>query len=222
MNKLIYTLEDLNIDNKKIAFVGQLIRQQIYAAKNREKYKQNNDFDFTILVVGGSQGAEIFSRVLPQSLNKLLSINSKLRIFHQSGNKQQEAMLDSTYKNNSNVSIFNFEPNIENYMIQSDLVITRAGSSTLSELTYLQIPFIAVPLKDSLDNHQFHNANYFFKMKACWLIEQQDLNSEKLFDLIKELILNKEKLLEKKTKLKELSKTNVNEIFEKEISNILL
>jgi UDP-N-acetylglucosamine:LPS N-acetylglucosamine transferase len=59
-------------------------------------------------------------------------------------------------------------------------------------------------------------------MKACWLIEQQDLNSEKLFDLIKELILNKEKLLEKKTKLKELSKTNVNEIFEKEISNILL
>ena len=131
-------------------------------------------------------------------------------------------MLDSTYKNNSNVSIFNFEPNIENYMIQSDLVITRAGSSTLSELTYLQIPFIAVPLKDSLDNHQFHNANYFFKMKACWLIEQQDLNSEKLFDLIKELILNKEKLLEKKTKLKELSKTNVNEIFEKEISNILL
>jgi len=217
-----YPLKDLNIDNKKVSFVGQLIRHQIYAAKNIEKYKKNNDFDFTILVVGGSQGAEIFNRILPQSLNKLLSINLKLRIFHQSGSKQEEAILVSTYKNNSNVSIFNFEPNIEKYMIQSDLVITRAGSSTLSELTYLQIPFIAVPLKDSLDNHQFHNANYFFKMKACWLIEQQDLNSEKLFDLIKELILNKEKLLEKKTKLKELSKTNVNEVFEKEISNILL
>ena len=44
---------------------------------------------------------------------------------------------------------------------------------------------------------------------------------EKLFDLVKDLIINKEKLLEKKSKLKELTKTNVNEIFEKEINNLL-
>jgi UDP-N-acetylglucosamine:LPS N-acetylglucosamine transferase len=58
-------------------------------------------------------------------------------------------------------------------------------------------------------------------MNACWLIDQQDLNSEKLFDLVTELIMNKEKLLEKKSKLKELSKRDVNEIFEKEINKIL-
>jgi UDP-N-acetylglucosamine:LPS N-acetylglucosamine transferase len=58
-------------------------------------------------------------------------------------------------------------------------------------------------------------------MNTCWLIDQQDLNSEKLFDLVKELMLNKEKLLEKKSKLKELTKTDVNEIFEKEINKIL-
>jgi UDP-N-acetylglucosamine:LPS N-acetylglucosamine transferase len=58
-------------------------------------------------------------------------------------------------------------------------------------------------------------------MSACWLIHQQELNSGKLFDLVKDLILNKEKLLEKKSKLKELTKTNVNEIFEREINNIL-
>ena len=90
-----------------------------------------------------------------------------------------------------------------------------------AELAFLQIPFIAIPFKDSLDNHQFYNANFFFKMNACWLIDQQDLNNEKLFNLVNELIINKEKLLEKKVKLKELIKTNVNEIFEKEINNIL-
>jgi UDP-N-acetylglucosamine:LPS N-acetylglucosamine transferase len=58
-------------------------------------------------------------------------------------------------------------------------------------------------------------------MNACWLIDQQDLSSEKLFDLVTELIRNKEKLLEKKSKLKELSKRDVNEIFEKEINKIL-
>ena len=216
-----YPLKHLNINNDKINFVGQLIREQIYAAKEKNDLKKDNNFDFTLLVIGGSQGAEIFSKTLPKSLNKLFSLNKKIRIFHQSGNKEQEAKIDFSYKKNSNVTIFNFEPNIEKYMMLSDLVITRAGSSTLSELAFLQIPFIAIPFKNSLDNHQFYNAEYFFRMSACWLIDQQELNSEKLFDLVKDLIINKEKLLEKKSKLKELTKTNVNEIFEKEINNLL-
>ena len=216
-----YPLKHLNINNDKINFVGQLIREQIYAAKEKNDLKKENNFDFTLLVIGGSQGAEIFSKTLPKSLNKLFSLNKKIRIFHQSGNKEQETKIDFSYKKNSNVTIFNFEPNIEKYMMLSDLVITRAGSSTLSELAFLQIPFIAIPFKNSLDNHQFYNAEYFFRMSACWLIDQQELNSEKLFDLVKDLIINKEKLLEKKSKLKELTKTNVNEIFEKEINNLL-
>ena len=216
-----YPLKYLNINNDKINFVGQLIREQIYAAKEKNDLKKDNNFDFTLLVIGGSQGAEIFSKTLPKSLNKLFSLNKKIRIFHQSGNKEQETKIDFSYKKNSNVTIFNFEPNIEKYMMLSDLVITRAGSSTLSELAFLQIPFIAIPFKNSLDNHQFYNAEYFFRMSACWLIDQQELNSEKLFDLVKDLIINKEKLLEKKSKLKELTKTNVNEIFEKEINNLL-
>jgi len=216
-----YPLKNLNINYDKISFVGQLIREQIYKAKNDINLNKDNNFDFTLLVIGGSQGAEIFSKILPHYLNKLFSLNKKIRIFHQVGNKEQESKIDIFYKNNSNVTIFNFEPNIEKYMMLSDLVITRAGSSTLSELAFLQIPFIAIPFKDSLDNHQFCNADYFFKLNACWLINQQDLNNEKLFDLVKELMMNKEKLLEKKNKLKELTKTNVNEIFEREINNIL-
>ena len=216
-----YPLKNLNINNNKISFVGQLIREQIYTAKDNNYLKKDNNFDFTLLVIGGSQGAEIFSKTLPQSLNRLFNLNKKIRIFHQAGNKEQELKIDFSYKNNSNVTIFNFEPNIEKYMMFSDLVITRGGSSTLSELAFLQIPFIAIPFKDSLDNHQFYNVDYFFRMNACWLIDQQELNSEKLFYLVKELILNKEKLLEKKNKLKELTKTYVNEIFEKEINSIL-
>ena len=214
-----YPLKNLN--NDKITFVGQLIREQIHIAKENNYFKRDDNFDFTLLIIGGSQGAEIFSKTIPRSLNKLFNLNKKIRIFHQAGNKEQELKIDFSYKNNPNVTIFNFEPNIEKYMMLSDLVITRAGSSTLSELAYLQIPFIAIPFKDSLDNHQFYNADYFLKMNTCWLIDQQDLNSEKLFDLVKELMLNKEKLLEKKSKLKELTKTDVNEIFEKEINKIL-
>jgi UDP-N-acetylglucosamine--N-acetylmuramyl-(pentapeptide) pyrophosphoryl-undecaprenol N-acetylglucosamine transferase len=214
-----YSLNNLNIDPSKISFVGQLIRKQIYDTKNNKEIKKNT-FDFTLLVIGGSQGAEFFNNTLPTLLKKLFSLNLKLRIFHQIGGKTQAEQIDFDYRKNSNVTLFNFEPNIEKYMVESDLVITRAGSSTLSELAFLQIPFVAIPFKDSLDNHQFFNADYFYKNKACWLIKQTDFNTEELFELIKDLILNKEKLLEKKTKLKELTFSNVNEIFEREINKI--
>ena len=72
-----YPLKNLNINNDKINFVGQLIREQIYTAKEKNDFKKDNNFDFTLLVIGGSQGAEIFSKILPQSLNKLFSLNKK-------------------------------------------------------------------------------------------------------------------------------------------------
>ena len=57
-------------------------------------------------------------------------------------------------------------------IINCDLCITRAGASTLAELSVLNIPFIAVPLPSSKDNHQFENANYYKENGCCWIIEQ--------------------------------------------------
>ena len=51
--------------------MGQLVREQIYEAKNNNYFEKDDNFDFTLLVIGGSQGAEIFSQQLPRSLNKL-------------------------------------------------------------------------------------------------------------------------------------------------------
>ena len=83
-----FPLKNLNINHDKISFVGQLVREQIYKAKNDINLNEENNFDFTLLVIGGSQGAEIFSKILPHSLNKLFSLNKKIRIFHQAGNKE--------------------------------------------------------------------------------------------------------------------------------------
>jgi len=96
-----YPLKNLNINNDKNIFVGQLIREQIYIAKDNSSFEKDSNFDFTLLVIGGSQGAEIFSKALPQSLNKLFNLNKKIRIFHQVGNKEQELKIDLSYKNNS-------------------------------------------------------------------------------------------------------------------------
>ena len=53
-----------------------------------------------------------------------------------------------------------------------DLSITRAGASTLAELSLLYIPFIAVPLPSSKDNHQLENAKFYKNNNCCWVLEQ--------------------------------------------------
>ena len=61
--------------------------------------------------------------------------------------------------------IFSFNQNLREIIQDSDLCITRAGASTLAELSILNIPFLAVPLPTSKDNHQLENANFYKKKK---------------------------------------------------------
>ena len=58
---------------------------------------------------------------------------------------------------------FIFDKNIINLMAESDLAISRSGASTIAELDFLQIPFIAVPYSYAKDNHQYENALYYKK-----------------------------------------------------------
>ena len=81
--------------------------------------------------------------------------------------------LSEFYKtNNIENIIFSFNDDFANIIHQTDLCITRAGASTLAELSVMNIPFIAVPLPTSKDNHQFENANFYKNNDCCWIIEQ--------------------------------------------------
>lgn len=72
-------------------------------------------------------------------------------------------MRDFYSKNNIENSIFNYDKNFIDKVSEADLCITRAGATTLAELSILNKPFIAIPLPTSKDNHQFENANFLFK-----------------------------------------------------------
>ena len=74
------------------------------------------------------------------------------------------------------------------------MAITRCGASTTAELVHTQTPFIAVPLPNSIDNHQYLNAKYYENKGCCWMLEQDNFNTENLFNLIIEAVKNKNKL----------------------------
>ena len=186
----------------KIEVINPLVRQKFYKV-NRTSI---NDEKFNILVVGGSQGARVFDNELKQ---KFVNISKKflIQVYHQTSEKNIPILKDYYQKNDIDCSIFSFESNFEKILIKSDLCITRAGASTLAELSVLNIPFITIPLPTSKDNHQLENANFYKDKDCCWMIKQQ-LLEEKIEELINNIIQNKTDFFTKKENLKRLNYQN--------------
>ncbi len=186
----------------KIIIIDPLVKKKIYELDFTKKFNDK----FTILIVGGSQGANIFNKNLKNSLLKI-SKNFSIKIIQQTYKANVSILKDFYSKNNLENLIFTFDPNFTNIIKQADLCITRAGASTLAELSVINIPFIAIPLPTSKDNHQFENANFYKNNNCCWIIEQNYFE-DKIEKLLNNILDDKREYLEKKKNLKKLNNKN--------------
>ncbi len=186
----------------KIVTINPLVKKNIYQLATTIKNKNK----FTLLVVGGSQGASIFDNNLKNSIVEI-SKQIPLKIIQQTNKKNITYLTDFYLKNKIENKIFSFDKNFSKIIHQADLCITRAGASTLSELSILNIPFIAVPLPSSKDNHQFENANFYKKNDCCWIIEQNCFE-ENIEKFLRDIIDKKSDYLKKKENLKKLNYQN--------------
>ena len=187
--------------NKKV-IIYPLVRNEFYKIKT---HKINND-KFRLLIVGGSQGASIFDKNLKKTI---LNISKKfsIKVFQQTHLNNISSLKEFYFKNNVDSDIFNYDKNFVDKVAGTDLCITRAGATTLAELSILNVPFIAVPLPTSKDNHQFENANFYLKNNACWILDQ-DLFEEKIEQLIEEILSNKSNINKKIQNLSNLNFEN--------------
>ena len=186
----------------KMIIIKPLVRENIYKLNQYSITKSK----FNLLIVGGSQGANIFDKNLK---NSVVNISKKfpIRVVQQTNEKNISDLKDFYFKNNVENNIFSFDKNFDNIIQQADLCITRAGASTLSELSVLNIPFITVPLPTSKDNHQFENANFYKNYNCCWILEQ-NFFEEKIEEFLKDILNNKSDYLKKKENLKKLNYQN--------------
>jgi len=186
----------------KLEIIKPLVNEKIYKIN---RLTSNNE-KFNLLIVGGSQGANVFDRNLKE---KIVNISKKfpVKIIHQTSEKNI-LNLENFYKNNNiENSIFSFIKDFGEVVINSDLCITRAGATTLAELSTLNIPFIAIPLPHSKDNHQFENAKFYKDKDCCWILDQKSFE-EKIETLLKDILTNKTDFLNKKENLKKLNYQN--------------
>ena len=191
-----------NMYKDKIIIINPLVRENTYnVEKNFENKKK-----FNILVIGGSQGASFFDKDLK---NSIINISKKktIRIIHQTSEKNISSLKEFYSDNNIENIIFSYKKNLLDIIKKVDLCITRAGASTLAELSVLNIPFIAVPLPTSKDNHQLENANFYKDKDCCWVIDQHSLevNAD---EILLNILSNKDDFLRKKENLKKLNYQN--------------
>ena len=119
-----------------------------------------------------------------------------------------------------------FFPNIEKYYKNTNLIICRAGGSTIAEILHLKIPCIIIPLKNSMDNHQIINSKIINDNKLGWVIDEDNFENDTLKKIIEDIItknlhlekikLNLEKYKNKNDRKKKYETSN--EIFSKFIS----
>ena len=173
--------------------VGQPVRDAILQKLNTP-YPEDNVFH--LLITGGSQGARFLSRELPKALLKLPdSVRSQMAITQQARPEDVDD-LQKLYQDAGfyATTVQSFFDNIPELLARSNLVIGRAGSSTLAELAIVGRPGIYVPLPTSADNHQFENACQFAEKGAGWLVVEKEFDSDALAKRLQELIENKEEL----------------------------
>ncbi len=204
-NKELEGIEDKYKD--KIIEIGNIIKKEII---NFSKDYKGNSEVLKILVLGGSQAAEVFADTLPEIFKKCLREGIKLRVY-QHCLPSQNRKLELFYRETKiNFETFNFSSNLTDYFSKVDIAITRSGSSILAELVNANIPFISVPLPSSADNHQLKNANYYKRKNLAFLIEEKDLN-KKLLNLIKDIFQNSSKFEQIKKNQRQYSDKNVYE-----------
>ena len=155
------------------------------------------DSVFHLLIFGGSQGARFLSRELPKALLQLPDeIRANMKITQQARPEDVDE-LQKMYQDAGfyATTVQSFFDNMPELLVKSNLVIGRAGSSTLAELAVIGRPGIYVPLPTSADNHQFENARQFAEAGAGWLIQEKDFDVDAFTKRLAELIMNPEELI---------------------------
>ena len=188
---------------KKLITIKPLIRKEYYDKNKLSK----EDNVFTIIVIGGSQGAKIFDELLNISFINIAKKVS-LKIIHQTSEKNINLLKNFYFQNNIKSKVFSFDHNLNDLLQQGDLCITRAGASSLAELSFLKIPFVAIPLPSAKDNHQYENAKYYKDQDCCWIIDQKSFDNQKFEEFLFKLINKKEDYITKKNNLQKLNYQN--------------
>jgi UDP-N-acetylglucosamine--N-acetylmuramyl-(pentapeptide) pyrophosphoryl-undecaprenol N-acetylglucosamine transferase len=164
---------------RKATFVGNPVRDAIARIAPPAERFAGRTGPLRVLVVGGSLGAAALNDIVPKAL-ALLPADARPIVTHQSGAKHLEELRANFARAGVAASAVAFIDDMARAYAEADLVVCRAGATTVAELAAAGVPAILVPFPFAVDDHQTTNARYLADAGAALLVQQRDLTPEML------------------------------------------
>jgi UDP-N-acetylglucosamine--N-acetylmuramyl-(pentapeptide) pyrophosphoryl-undecaprenol N-acetylglucosamine transferase len=164
-------------------WVGNPLRTEFLQQAEPEQRFAERSGPLHLLVVGGSLGAKALNDVVPRAV-ALLPPLQRPTIVHQSGEKQIDALRANYAAAGVQATLTPFIDNTAVAFAQADVIVCRAGASTVTEIAAVGAAAVLVPFPFAVDDHQTTNARFLSDQGAAKLVQQKDLTAEILADLL--------------------------------------
>lgn len=189
VNYVTLTFKKTKFAKKNFIHTGIPIRKKPQRFKHFTSSKKVK----RLLVIGGSQGAQIFTSMIPSIISNLKDESKKrIVVIQQIKNKEIHKANLLYQEMNVKCHFKEFFEDIYDEFYKADLIITRCGASTLAEIELFKKYSILFPLPSAMNNHQYYNAIEFKKNNHCLIVNENDLDLQKVSQVLQDkLFTNK-------------------------------
>lgn len=193
----------------KVVATGNPVRAAVCSIAQLDYPALSEDGIMRVLVIGGSQGASVFSNVIPEAMKALPEhLRARIRLDQQCRAGELEATRAAYQAIGMQVDLAPFFADVAARLASAHLVICRAGASTVAELMLAGKPALLVPLPIATDNHQYYNAQAIEDTGAGWVVPQEAFTAESLAAKLETLLLVPHRLSECAVAMKKLGHTD--------------
>ncbi len=168
---------------------GTPIRQELVHVSQSPK---PSDGQYTVLVMGGSQGAVTINRAFVEALERLREKGIRVTVIHQTGQMDFDRTMEDYRAKGLSGQVVSFIEDMASAYRRAHLVICRAGASTIFELAALRKPAILIPYPFAANRHQDFNARALAETGGAVCVPEQELDGQRLAGLIEEAMRNRD------------------------------
>ena len=185
-------------------WVGNPLRQAFTEQPAPEQRFAGRSGPLRLLVVGGSLGAKALNEIVPKAL-ALIPADVRPVVLHQSGAAQIDALRANYAAAGVQAELTPFIDDTARAFAEADVIVCRAGASTVTEIAAVGAAAIYVPFPSAVDDHQTTNARFLVDAGGGWLMQQSALTAQSLAEMLQNM--QRATLLERAGKAKKMQKT---------------
>ena len=207
---------------KKIVNVGN---PAVVGRDTAENDGEEAEYQYNVLSFGGSLGAETLNRAVADMLTEIADAYPDTSFYHAAGKRDYEELKrifdERGLSQKKNVVLVDYIYDMDRRMRSADLVISRAGAMTISELSLMSKAAVLVPSPYVAANHQYKNAKALYDAGACELVQESEFSEGKLTETVKKMLADPQKRAKHAEAIRAFARPDANDVIYEEILRVM-